>query len=147
MSKSVKLENDIYLDSGSIVNNKENLTDILNSEILSFTSTNLAVTTSTEEITLISGTIKSAGTYLIVANIPTNYYGADGRELVVKLKINDKTVWYTANVLNSYAWTCNATLCHIAKVSINSSIKITISDVSGKSYAVPQFSMEMIRIK
>lgn len=147
MSKSVKLENDIYLDSGSIVNNKENLKDILNSGILSFSSTKLDETTSTEEITLVSGTVEKAGTYLIVANIPTNYYGVTGRELVVKLKINNKDVWYIANVLNLYIWTCNTALCYIANVPANSNIKITIKDVSGKSYAVPQFTLDMIRIK
>lgn len=147
MSKSVKLENDIYLDSGSIVNNKESLKDILNSGIISFTSTKLDVTTSTEEITLLSGTVKQTGTYLIVANIPTNYYGVSGRELVVKLKINDGVVWYTSNVLNTYIWTCNVALCYIFNVPANSNIKITIRDVSGKSYAVPQFTLDMIRIK
>ena len=82
MTKSIKLKNNMYLDTKGIIHNKRELNTVIdnvNSSIIDKTSNALAVTTRTDEITLINFDITEPGKYLIFSKVPVNYYGAEGR--------------------------------------------------------------------
>ena len=147
MAKSIGFKNEIYWDSSSLSHNKENLKDILDSQIISFASSSLSETKDTSEITILTSTISVGGIYLFTANIPVNYYGQTGRELVLKLYVNNRMIWANTGVINIYAWTLSASLAQLVKIQPNSTVKITIQDKAGKSYSVGAFSLDCLRLK
>ena len=147
MSKRFKYKDNNYLDSTGIVHNKEILKDILDSQIISFNSSGLPKTETTAETTILSSQISKGGIYLFTANIPVNYYGQTGRDLVLKFYVNDSMVWANTGVINTSAWTLSASLAQLVKIKSDSTIKITIQDKSGKSYAIGAFFIYCLRLK
>lgn len=105
------------------------------------------VVETTTEVDLGSGTITKAGKYLIVASIPINYYGQDGRQLILRLKINEQEVWSGGGVINSYVYTLYTQLAKIVNIPANTNVKVTLSDLTGKTFACSPFTLEYIRLK
>ena len=147
MAKAIKYKDDYYLDSSGVVHNDQELSDILNYQIKSFSASALNATTSvTSERTLLNNTITEAGIYLIWANMPLDYYGRKGRELYLRLKINNVERWYSYGVCNTYVYTLCMQLFTIQNISVNSNIKITVQDPSGKTYAVNSFTLYYMKL-
>lgn len=147
MAKAIKYEDDYYLDSSGIVHKENKLNNILNYNIESIAIPALLATTNvTSEQTLGTTTIPSAGTYLFWANIPVNYYGQNGRDLLLRFKINDVEIWRNVGVCNTYVYTLCAQLFSVQNISANSNIKITIQDTLGKTYACGAFILYYIRL-
>lgn len=151
MAKSIKLKNNMYLDSKGITHKKRGLNtliDNINSSIIYKTSNALEVTTRTDEITLINFDIAEPGKYLIFSKVPVNYYGAEGRELFLYLKLNNIIEDIAGGVLNKYAWTHYETLFAICNVQANSNIKLTVKNGGeGKQFAIGWFSLRYMKLK
>lgn len=151
MAKSIKFKKNIYLDSKGITHNKKGLNtvvDNINSNIIYKTSNALDVTTRTDEITLINFDIIEPGKYLIYSKVPVNYYGAEGRELFIYLKLNDRIEDIAGGVLNTYIWTHYEILFAICNVTANSTVKITVkNNGTGKQFAIGDFSLRYMKLK
>lgn len=105
-----------------------------------------ATTGVTTPVTLLETTITDEGVYLFVANIPINFYGQTGRDVLVRFLIND--VSYSTTGGNSNAdYTFYCPLNVLAEISANTTIKITIQDPAGKTYACTSFALRYIRLK
>lgn len=147
MAKVIKYKDDYYLDSSGIIHEENKLNNILNYNIGSIAIPALLATTNvTSEQTLGAVTISSAGTYLFWANIPVNYYGQNGRDLLLRFKIDDVEIWSNVGVCNTYIYTLSAQLFIVQNISANSNIKITIQDALGKTYACGAFTLYYIRL-
>lgn len=145
MAKAIKYSN--YIDSSGVVHNKRKLSNILSYPINSFSATAISATTGvTSEKTILNNTITETGVYIIWANIPLNYYGQSGRELYLRLKINDIERWYSFGVCNTYIFTLFTQLFTVQNISANSNIKITVQDPSGKTYAVNSFTLYYMKL-
>ena len=145
MSKAIKYSN--YIDSSGVVHNKRKLSNILNYPINSFSAPAIsAITGVTSEKTILNNTITETGVYIIWANIPLNYYGQSGRELYLRLKINDIERWYSFGVCNTYIYTLFTQLFTVQNIPANSNIKITVQDPSGKTYAVNSFTLYYMKL-
>lgn len=151
MTKSIKLKNNMYLDTKGIIHNKRELNTVIdnvNSSIIDKTSNALAVTARTDEITLINFDITEPGKYLIFSKVPVNYYGAEGRELFLYLKLNNIIEDIAGGVLNNYIWTHYETLFAICNVPANSNIKLTVkNNGAGKQFAIGGFSLRCMKLK
>lgn len=124
----------------------EKIDDIIgNIGSISCAGTDIVETTT--EVELGSGTITKAGKYLIVASIPINYYGQTGRQLLLKLKINEQEVWSGGGIINSDAYTLYTQLAKIVNIPANTNVKVTLIDAAGKTFACLPFTLEYIRLK
>lgn len=142
MAKAVKFKNDYYLDSSAIVNNKVNLSEIMKYQINYFNSSGIAATTgNTNEIEFIHQTMQKSGTYIFCANIPLNYYGQNGRELYLRLKVNGIEVWYNMGVLNLYVYTMSVSLFCLCEIQKGDVVTLTIQDALGKTFACREFNL------
>lgn len=147
MAKAIKFNNDNYLDSSSIIHNKRKLNDILNYKIGYINIRYLPATTgNTSEVILGSGSIAEAGVYMFWASIPVNYYGQDGRNLYLRLRINEIERWYNLGVCNIYTYTLSSMLFSINEIPSNSDIKITIQDSVGKTYSCSAFNLYYLKL-
>lgn len=152
-SEAIYLDTVSYTSSNSVVckytegrfvyrtvGEAEGITEVL--------STTIPLTTGvTTEVELLNATIKRSGIYLFTANIPVNYYGQEGRELIVRLRVNGLTKWSNAGVLNNFAWTLNVALATILNISANDKITMTIQDATGKNYSCEQFWFKYMPIE
>lgn len=133
------------VQSGS--NKKVKMNKVLVGDIGSISCSGTAAVTTTEEVEIGSGTIEKAGTYIISASVPINYYGQEGRLLILKLKINGNDVWYGGGIINSNAFTLYTQIFKIVNIPENSNIKVTMFDETGKTYSCHVFNLEYIRLK
>lgn len=129
---------------GKVLN--ESINDIIG-DIGSISCAGTDAVTTTAEVELGSGTIEKAGKYLIAASIPINYYGQVGRQLILKLKINEQEVWIGGGVINSNAFVLYTQLTKIVNISKNANVKVTLIDAAGQTFACLPFILEYIRLK
>ena len=105
-----------------------------------------ATTRVTTEVNLLEATIADAGVYLFVADIPINYYRQTGRDLLIRLKVNNSNILTIGGNSNA-DYTIHSSLITMAEIPDNANIKITIQDTSGKTYACTQFILKYIRLR
>lgn len=129
---------------GKILNEK--IDDIIG-DIGSISCAGTDAVTTTEEVEIGSGTIEKAGKYLIGASIPINYYGQVGRQLILKLKINEQEVWTGGGVINSSVYVLYTQLTKIVNIPENANVKVTLIDTAGQTFACLPFMLEYIRLK
>lgn len=100
----------------------------------------------TTAITMLKTSIPSSGLWLFTANVPINFYGQSGRELWVKLKINDTEIDSAGGVLNTYGYTIKLNMTCIAPANTGDTLKIEIQDASGKTYTTSWFPLYMVNL-
>jgi hypothetical protein len=125
-----------------------NVLNKVNTGLTSVTSTTLGATTgTTTQVKLLETTILDEGVYFFNALIPMNYYGQDGRNLNCRLLVNDTQKAINGGVINTNAFTLYSPLSAIVDVPSNATIKVTIQDTLGKTFACPQFELQYIRLR
>lgn len=143
--KSTSTTSALSANQGKALNEKINN---INSILTTVSSNALEATTgTTTEITLLETTIAKKGIYLFTANIPVNYYGQSGRDLLLRLKVNNVEKWYNDGVCNTYIYTLSTSLIKILDIPENANVKITIQDATGKTYACAGFALTYIRLR
>ena len=122
--------------------------DSINGEIASITVPALAVCTDITEHVLKSFTITETGRYMFLADVPLNYYGAIGRNLYLKLKINSIEKYIGGGVINAEIYTLYTKLLAVADVPANASVEISLkNDTDGKQFACRDFTLNYFKLK
>lgn len=150
MAKSIKLNDDTYWDSNSIVHNKSSLKTLLNNINSSVTNYNLGiveVTDTTLEITVLTVTIPETGIYLFTGFAAPNYYGQNGRELTTYLKHNNMNIWKNTCVFNSYAWTAENTICAVAACAAGDAITVAVKSALAVNWSFGGGLLTITRLK
>ena len=119
----------------------------INNNLQKISSKKLEVTKSVEEQILIQHNIEKGGTYLLLGNIPINYYGKSNRQIDIRLYINEENVDYTTTVLNINAYTVPRTLISINEILDNSNIKVGIKSSTDAEYSCGSFDLTILRLK
>jgi hypothetical protein len=138
---------DIYLDSSVIMHKHIKLNKILDEEIKIINVSNLPVSSTILEKTLLTTTIEDEGIYLFMINIPINFYGQIGRELYAYLKVNNQIVSVAGGVINESAFTLYLPLSTIANVAKKSNLKVTIKSGTAQDYACTDFQVKYLKLK
>ena len=133
MAKSIKLKDNTYLDSKGIVHNRALLSDILNKSITINTNYKIcyinSVTVNTSKsYQVLNYVIPNDGTYLIIGNLNTNYYGESGRELKVNLARNWDVFSQFIGVCNSYTYTLSTSISAIYQFKKDDKLEVYYSN-------------------
>ena len=133
MPRSIKLKNNVYIDSSGITHNRGLLKDILNynnSKNTYFASIGLASFGVTTATSWQIGTYVAPedGTYLIVGDAHPNHYGQSGRELRLNIAKNWSVFYNYQAVCNTYTWTLSMPFCTICKCKKNDEIEIYLTN-------------------
>ena len=150
MSKSIKLKNNNYWDSDSVVHNKLSLKTLLNninSSVTYYSLSTVTVTDTTSEVTVLTVPISEAGIYLFTGFASPNYYGQSGRELTTYLKHNGYNIWESTNVFNTYVWTANNTICAVASCSPGDKITVGVKSSDAKNWSFNGGILTVTRLK
>lgn len=150
MGKSIKLKNNNYWDSDSVVHNKLSLKTLLNKINSSVTNYNLSsvkVTDTTAAKTVLTVTISETGIYLFTGFAAPNYYGQNGRELTTSLKHNDNNIWKNTCVLNTYAWTAENTICAVASCAAGDKITVVVQSTLAVNWSFGGGLLTITRLK
>lgn len=122
--------------------------DNINGEIISSSVPALAIQEDTTEHILKTITIAKEGKYMFNADVPINYYGATGRILYLKLKVNGVEKYVGGGVVNSYVYTLYTKLLAVVDVPAGATITITLqNDVDGKKFMCQEFNLQYFRLK
>ena len=150
MSKSIKLKNNNYWDSDSVVHNKLSLKTLLNkinSSVTNYSLSTVAVTNTTTAKTVLTVTIPETGIYLFTGFASPNYYGQSGRELTTSLKLNGNEIWRNVSVFNSYTWTAENTICAVAPCSAGDKITVVVKSSDAKNWSFNGGLLTVTRLK
>lgn len=137
---------DILTVNGKLVLDEDNYI----SDLVNYVTTSISVTSTTAEQTILSTILEKKGLYLLVGSIPLNNYGLQiGRELYIKVKINNSEVFAQFWVINSEIYTLSRTIAVLfCTTSINSELKITIQNsTSNKNWSCPSGVLQLARLK
>lgn len=137
---------DILTVNGKLVLDEDNYI----SDLVNYVTTSISVTSTTAEQTILSTILEKKGLYLLVGSIPLNNYGLQtGRELYIKVKINNSEVFAQLWVINSEVYTLSRTIAVLfCTTSINSELKITIQNsTSNKNWSCPSGVLQLARLK
>lgn len=124
--------------------------DSVDSDLVNYVTTSISVTSTTAEQTILSTILEKKGLYLLVGSIPLNNYGLQtGRELYIRVKINNVEVFSQLWVINSEVYTLSRTIAVLfCTTSINSELKITIQNsTSNKNWSCPSGVLQLARLK
>lgn len=150
MGKSIKLKNNNYWDSDSVVHNKLSLKTLLNKINSSVTNYNLSIVETTDttlEITVLTVQISETGIYLFTGFAAPNYYGQNGRELTTYLKHNNNNIWKNTCVFNSYAWTAENTICAVAACAAGDTITVAVKSALAVNWSFGGGLLTITRLK
>lgn len=150
MSKSIKLKNNNYWDSDSVVHNKLSLKTLLNninSSVTYYSLSIVAVTNTTSEITVLTVPISETGIYLFTGFASPNHYGQSGRELTTYLKHNGYDIWRNTNVFNTYTWTAENTICAVAACAAGDKITVGVQSSDAKNWSFNGGILTVTRLK
>lgn len=150
MGKSIKLKNNNYWDSDSVVHNKLSLKTLLNninSSVTNYSLNSVAVTNTTTAKTVLTVTIPETGIYLFTGFASPNYYGQSGRELITSLKRNDNELWRNVNVFNTYIWTAENTICAVAPCSAGDKITVVVKSSDAENWSFSGGLLTITRLK
>lgn len=137
---------DILTVNGKLVLDEDNYI----SDLVNYVTTSISVTSTTAEQTILSTILEKKGLYLLVGSIPLNNYGLQiGRELYIRVKINNSEVFAQFWVINSEIYTLSRTIAVLfCTTSINSELKITIQNsTSNKNWSCPSGVLQLARLK
>ena len=137
---------DILTVNGKLVLDEDNYI----SDLVNYVTTSISVTSTTAEQTILSTILEKKGLYLLVGSIPLNNYGLQtGRELYIRVKINNVEVFSQLWVINSEVYTLSRTIAVLfCTTSINSELKITIQNsTSNKNWSCPSGVLQLARLK
>lgn len=108
----------------------------------------LTVQTDTTEHVLKSFTIEKAGRYMFLSDVPLNYYGAIGRTLLIRLKVNGIERYVGGGIINTNAYTLYTKLLAVADVPVNATVSVTVkNDVADKQFSVGAFAIQYFKLK
>ena len=108
----------------------------------------LTVQTDTTEHVLKSFTIETAGRYMFLADVPLNYYGATGRTLYLKLKVNNSEKFVGGGIINTYTHTLYTKLLTVVDVPANSTVSVNVqNDLENAQFACGAFNLQYFRLK
>ena len=108
----------------------------------------LTVQTDTTEHVLKSFTIEKAGRYMFLSDVPLNYYGATGRTLLIRLKVNGIDRYVGGGIINTNAYTFYTKLLAVADVPVNATVSVTVkNDAADKQFAVGAFAIQYFKLK
>ena len=150
MGKSIKLKNNNYWDSDSVVHNKLSLKTLLNninSSVTNYSLSSVAVTNTTTAKTVLTVTIPETGIYLFTGFASPNYYGQSGRELITRLKRNDNEIWRNVNVFNTYTWTAENTICAVAACAAGDKITVVVKSSDAENWSFSGGMLTITRLK
>ena len=150
MAKSIKLKNNNYWDSDSVVHNKlslKTLLDTINSSVTNYSLNLVAVTNTTTAKTVLTVTIPETGIYLFTGFASPNYYGQSGRELTTYLKHNGYNIWKNTSVFNEYAWTAENTICAVAACAAGDTITVGVQSTDSKNWSFNGGLLTVTRLK
>lgn len=150
MSKSIKLKNNNYWDSDSVVHNKlslKTILDAINGSVTNYILNSVAVTDTTAAKTVLTITISETGIYLFTGFTSPNYYGQSGRELTTYLKHNGNNIWKNTNVFNTYIWTAENTICAVASCSSGDKITVVVQSTDSKNWSFAGGLLTVTRLK
>lgn len=150
MSKSIKLKNNNYWDSDSVVHNKLSLKTLLNninSSVTNYSLDTISVTDTTSAKTVLTVTIPETGIYLFTGFVSPNYYGQSGRELITYLRHNEYNIWRSSNVFNTHTWTAENTICAVAACSSGDKITVGIRSTDAKNWSFNGGILTVTRLK
>lgn len=150
MGKSIKLKNNNYWDSDSVVHNKlslKTLLDKINSSVTNYALNTVSVTNTTTAKTVLAVTIPETGIYLFTGFASPNYYGQSGRELITRLKRNDNEIWRNVNVFNTYTWTAENTICAVAACAAGDKITVVVKSSDAENWSFSGGMLTITRLK
>ena len=150
MGKSIKLKNNNYWDSDSVVHNKLSLKTLLNninSSVTNYSLSSVAATDTTAAKTVLTVTISETGIYLFTGFASPNYYGQSGRELITRLKRNDNEIWRSVSVFNTYTWTAENTICAVAACAAGDKITVVVKSSDAKNWSFSGGMLTITRLK
>ena len=127
-------------------------TNNINSSFSSLKTNAVAVTTTTIETTIASQTISDKGYYLLTGTIPINFYGIQtGREIYLRVKVDEEEVFASVFIINSEVYTCSQCICCIFETtSTSSNLKVTIQnnrEGSEKQWACNEGTIQIIKLR
>ena len=150
MGKSIKLKNNNYWDSDSVVHNKLSLKTLLNkinSSVTNYSLSTVAVTNTTAAKTVLTVTIPETGIYLFTGFASPNYYSQSGRELTTSLKLNGNEIWRNVSVFNSYTWTAENTICAVAPCVAGDKITVVVKSSAAENWSFNGGMLTITRLK
>ena len=80
--------------------------------------------------------VANAGLYDIRANIPINHMGQAGREMRIRIRINETTVFLSTAVINTWAFTVAESISDLINIPANATVRITVQSSSMATWAV-----------
>lgn len=119
----------------------------INSGLASVELDTLGSTTSTDEKTLGSYTIPSNGTYLILAQIETNYSGTSGRELLTYIKKNGTEISSYNGIINGSTYTLTRNMFIMEQLSQNDVLTFTIKSTTTGTYSCNGGEVKILKLK
>ena len=148
LDEGLQVNGKLYLnknDLGEVIN-------VINSSFSSLKTNAVAVTTTTIETTIASQTISDKGYYLLTGTIPINFYGIQtGREIYLRVKVDEEEVFASVFIINSEVYTCSQCICCIFETtSTSSNLKVTIQnnrEGSEKQWACNEGTIQIIKLR
>ncbi len=116
-------------------------------DILKINTSAIAANSNTGQQTVLDYTMQEYGVYIIYAEANINYYGSEGRDLFLRLLIDNIIVSQTDGVCNSYIWTLTRHILWVGIVNAGKKVKVTVENtVAGKMFALPAFTLNMVKL-
>lgn len=122
--------------------------DSINGAITNVEVPALTVQTDTTEHVLKSFTVTKAGRYMFLADVPINYYGATGRILYLRLKVNGVEKFVGGGIINVSAYTLYTKLLAVVDVPDNANVSVSIqNNLANAQFACGAFGLQYFRLK